>query len=113
MQERSELSNFKPRSTHTNVATGLAVMGPYSAQIFISIWKTVFVLCWWRVADVSQFYWLWLHPPLLQDWKKEGTIDKKRKQLIVNDLEALEKEAKYTQNLPNAPLLDIQPQNKS
>lgn len=49
----------------------------------------------------------------LQHWKKEGTIDKKRKQLIVNDLEALEKEAKYTQTLPNAPLLDIRPQNKS
>ena len=49
----------------------------------------------------------------LQHWKKEGTIDKKRKQLIVKDLEALEKEAKYTQILPNAPLSDIQLQSKS
>jgi CRP/FNR family cyclic AMP-dependent transcriptional regulator len=49
----------------------------------------------------------------LQHWKNEGTIDKKRKQIIVNDLEALEKEAKYTQILPNAPLRTIQPQNKS
>lgn len=49
----------------------------------------------------------------LQHWKKEGTIDKKRKQLIVKDLEALEKEAKYTQSLPNAPLLHGQPPNKS
>jgi CRP-like cAMP-binding protein len=40
----------------------------------------------------------------LQHWKKEGFIDKKRNQLIINDLEALEKEAKYTQTLPNAPL---------
>lgn len=49
----------------------------------------------------------------LQHWKKEGTIDKNRKQLIVKDLETLEKEAKYTETLPNAPLLTIQPQNKS
>ena len=49
----------------------------------------------------------------LQHWKKEGIIDKKRNQLIINDLEALEKEAKYTQALPNAPLLNTQPQNKS
>ena len=49
----------------------------------------------------------------LQHWKKEGTIDKNRKQLIVKDLETLEKEAKYTEALPNAPLLTIQPQNKS
>jgi CRP/FNR family cyclic AMP-dependent transcriptional regulator len=40
----------------------------------------------------------------LQLWKKEGTIDKKRNQLIIKDLEALEKEAQYTQVLPNAPL---------
>lgn len=39
----------------------------------------------------------------LQHWKKEGTIDKKRNQLIIKDLEALEKEAKYTHTLPNAP----------
>lgn len=40
----------------------------------------------------------------LQQWKKDGTIDKKRNQLIIRNLEALEKEAKYTQNLSNAPL---------
>ncbi|PKH88564.1 Crp/Fnr family transcriptional regulator [Colwellia sp. Bg11-28] len=39
----------------------------------------------------------------LQHWKKEDVIDKKRNQLIIKDLEALEKEAKYTQNLANAP----------
>ena len=39
----------------------------------------------------------------LQHWKKEDIIDKKRNQLIIKDLEALEKEAKYTQNLANAP----------
>ena len=39
----------------------------------------------------------------LQHWKKQGTIDKKRNQLIINDLEALEKEAKYTHTLANAP----------
>lgn len=49
----------------------------------------------------------------LQLWKKEGTIDKKRNQLIIKDLEALEKEAKYTQILPNAALLNTKPQNKS
>jgi CRP-like cAMP-binding protein len=42
----------------------------------------------------------------LQHWKKQNIIDKKRNQLIVNDLEALEKEAKYTQFLANAPLMD-------
>ena len=40
----------------------------------------------------------------LQHWKKEDIIDKKRNQLIIKDLEALEKEAKYTQDLANAPL---------
>jgi len=40
----------------------------------------------------------------LQHWKKENIIDKKRNQLIIKDLEALEKEAKYTQDLANAPL---------
>ena len=40
----------------------------------------------------------------LQLWKKEDTLDKKRNQLIIKDLEALEKAAKYTQVLPNAPL---------
>jgi CRP-like cAMP-binding protein len=40
----------------------------------------------------------------LQLWKKEDIIDKKRNQLIIKDLEALEKEAQYTQTLPNAPL---------
>ena len=39
----------------------------------------------------------------LQHWKKQDIIDKKRNQLIIKDLEALEKEAKYTQNLANAP----------
>jgi CRP/FNR family cyclic AMP-dependent transcriptional regulator len=39
----------------------------------------------------------------LQHWKKEGTLDKKRNQLIIKDLEALVKEAKYTETLPNAP----------
>jgi CRP-like cAMP-binding protein len=39
----------------------------------------------------------------LQLWKKEDTLDKKRNQLIIKDLEALEKEAKYTQVLSNAP----------
>lgn len=38
----------------------------------------------------------------LQLWKKAGTLDKKRNQLIVKDLEA---EAKFTEKLPNAPLL--------
>lgn len=42
----------------------------------------------------------------LQHWKKEDIIDKKRNQLIINDLEALEKEAKYTQTLPNAPFFN-------
>ena len=41
----------------------------------------------------------------LQLWKKAGTLDKKRNQLIVKDLEALEAAAKFTENLPNAPLL--------
>lgn len=42
----------------------------------------------------------------LQHWKKEDIIDKKRNQLIIKDLEALEKEAKYTQTLPNAPFFN-------
>jgi hypothetical protein len=37
----------------------------------------------------------------LQLWKKQGTLDKKRNQLIIKDLEALAKEAKYTQSLAN------------
>ncbi|MCF2948011.1 Crp/Fnr family transcriptional regulator [Paraglaciecola aquimarina] len=37
----------------------------------------------------------------LQEWKQDGTIDKKRNQLIVNDLEALEQEAKYKSKLPD------------
>jgi CRP/FNR family cyclic AMP-dependent transcriptional regulator len=40
----------------------------------------------------------------LQHWKKEDIIDKKRNLLIIKDLEALEKAAKYTQDLTNAPL---------
>lgn len=39
----------------------------------------------------------------LQLWKQDGTIDKKRNQLIINDLEALEEEAKYKNNLPDTP----------
>jgi CRP/FNR family cyclic AMP-dependent transcriptional regulator len=48
----------------------------------------------------------------LQHWKKEGTIDKKRNQLIVNDLERLEREANYSQVLHNEPLMNSQPQRK-
>jgi len=48
----------------------------------------------------------------LQLWKRKGTIDKKRNQLIIKDLEALEKEAQYTQTLPNAPFSSSQPKNK-
>jgi CRP-like cAMP-binding protein len=48
----------------------------------------------------------------LQLWKKDGTIDKKRNQLIIKDLEALEQEAKYPQNLPNAPWVNTPPQDK-
>lgn len=49
----------------------------------------------------------------LQHWKNEGTLDKKRNQLIVKDLEALEIAAKYTQALPNAPLSNSFSQNKT
>ena len=49
---------------------------------------------------------------LLQLWKQAGTIDKKRNQLIINDLEALEKAAKYSQDLPNAPQSTPQTQHK-
>lgn len=38
----------------------------------------------------------------LQDLKNKGIIDKKRNQLIIKDLEALEKEAQYTHNLANS-----------
>ena len=48
----------------------------------------------------------------LQLWKKAGTIDKKRNQLIIKDLEALEKAAKYTQDLPNMPLSNASTQHK-
>jgi len=44
----------------------------------------------------------------LQQWKKAGTIDKKRNQLIIKDLEALEKEAKYTEDLTNAPMSNFE-----
>ncbi|TYK66325.1 Crp/Fnr family transcriptional regulator [Colwellia echini] len=40
----------------------------------------------------------------LQLWKQADIIDKKRNQLIIKDLEALEREAKYTQDLSNTPL---------
>ena len=49
----------------------------------------------------------------LQHWKKEDIIDKNRNQLIIKDLEALEKEAKYTQTLPNVALLDAPSKDKS
>lgn len=42
----------------------------------------------------------------LQHWKKAGMLDKKRNQLIIKDLEALEKEAKYTHNLANKPQIE-------
>jgi CRP-like cAMP-binding protein len=48
----------------------------------------------------------------LQLWKKDGTLDKKRNQLVIKDVEALEKEAKYTQTLPKIPLLPTPPQKK-
>jgi CRP-like cAMP-binding protein len=48
----------------------------------------------------------------LQIWRKDGTIDKKRNQLIIKDVEALEKQAKYTHTLANEPLVPSQPQNK-
>jgi CRP-like cAMP-binding protein len=48
----------------------------------------------------------------LQRWKKDGILDKKRNQLIIKDLEALEKEAKYTQSLANAPLVKTHTQHK-
>lgn len=41
----------------------------------------------------------------LQLWKKQDIIDKKRNQLIIKDLEALEKAAKYTHTLASAPLV--------
>ena len=49
----------------------------------------------------------------LQQWKKQGIVDKKRNQMIIKDLEALEKEAKYTHSLPNVPFLPSQPQIKT
>jgi CRP/FNR family cyclic AMP-dependent transcriptional regulator len=48
----------------------------------------------------------------LQLWKKDGTIDKKRNLLIINDVEALEQEAKYPQNIPNAPWVNTPGQDK-
>ena len=41
--------------------------------------------------------------------KKEDIIDKKRNQLIIKDLEALEKEAKYTETLSKAPFYNAPP----
>jgi hypothetical protein len=49
----------------------------------------------------------------LQLWKKQDTIDKKRNQLIIKDLEALEKEAKYTHNLANTAISNLKPNNGS
>jgi CRP/FNR family cyclic AMP-dependent transcriptional regulator len=48
----------------------------------------------------------------LQLWKKDGTIDKKRNLLIIKDVEALEQEAKYPQNIPNAPWVNTPGQDK-
>ena len=48
----------------------------------------------------------------LQHWKQTGVIDKKRNQLIVKDLEALEKAAKYTQDLAKTPLPDFHGQHE-
>ena len=42
----------------------------------------------------------------LQHWKSAGVLDKKRKQLIINDLEALKKAAHDTDNLQNVPFAD-------
>ena len=49
----------------------------------------------------------------LQLWKKQDTIDKKRNQLIIKDLEALEKEAKYTHDLANTAISNLKPNNGS
>lgn len=43
----------------------------------------------------------------LQLWKKQDIIDKKRNQLIIKDLEALEKAAKYTHTLAKTPLVKL------
>lgn len=48
----------------------------------------------------------------LQLWKKADIIDKKRNQLIVKDLEALEKEAHNTQALATASLVNSFSQNR-
>lgn len=48
----------------------------------------------------------------LQQWKKDGTLDKKRNQLLIKDLDALEKEAKYPQTLSNTPWVNTPPQEK-
>ncbi len=45
----------------------------------------------------------------LQHWKLQGILSKKRNQIIINDLEALEKEAQYTQSLANAPQIKSLP----
>ncbi|MDU0356188.1 Crp/Fnr family transcriptional regulator [Paraglaciecola aquimarina] len=37
----------------------------------------------------------------LQLWKQDGTLDKKRNQLIINDMAALEEQAKHTSHLTN------------
>jgi CRP/FNR family cyclic AMP-dependent transcriptional regulator len=48
----------------------------------------------------------------LQHWKQAGILDKKRNQLIIKDLEALEKAAKYTQDLPDIAWSNTHPQTK-
>jgi CRP-like cAMP-binding protein len=48
----------------------------------------------------------------LQLWKKDGTIDKKRNQLIIKDFAALQQEAKYPQDLSNASVVKTSPRNK-
>jgi CRP-like cAMP-binding protein len=42
----------------------------------------------------------------LQLWKKDGTLDKKHNQLIINDMEALEKEAKFNPDVLNASVVN-------
>ncbi len=45
----------------------------------------------------------------LQHWKAQGILNKKRNQIMINDLAALEQEARYTQNLPNSRTLKSLP----
>jgi CRP-like cAMP-binding protein len=45
----------------------------------------------------------------LQHWKAQGILNKKRNQIMINDLAALEKEARYAQDLPHASSLKSLP----